>query len=456
MAKNKDIIEDPIQKELVEQFNKAFPDQQIETLDASAIAEVPGWLDTGNYALNWISSRSIYNGFPLGRIVLLSGAAGAGKSMIALSAMRQPDIDYIYYFDSEGGGISKQFAKFMGINTKKVYYQQIETVESLTARFNIIADVLEKNKQTKKKILVIVDSISMLSTEKELNPDSGADMGNRAKVTREFFRKFARRMQSLNMCVVITAHLTQTIGGYGPSEVVSGGTILQYAPSLEVRFNKVNADSVIEKTAKGASMIKIRADIVKSRMGTLGKRVMFDLDMQNGLDRYAGLVDIMRDYGFVIPGASDLESQIAEKKVPAKSSGWWVFKPWVDDEIGDKALKIHERLIAEKISNTGKFREDAIKTYCKDVPWFLGEVQKLLDTIYAVELDSNSEKVIATVEALGQDALDSDQINAVMLGEKISTKKSKKSSIEVVEVVQAEQEIIVEEEALLDSMLEDA
>ena len=79
MAKNKDEIEDPIQKEMVQAFNKAFPEQPIQTLENSQLAEVPGWLDTGNYALNWISSRSIYNGFPLGRIVLLSGAAGAGK-----------------------------------------------------------------------------------------------------------------------------------------------------------------------------------------------------------------------------------------------------------------------------------------------------------------------------------------------------------------------------------------
>ena len=95
------------------------------------------------------------------------------NSLIALSLMKQPDLDYIVYLDSEGGGISKQFAQFLGINTKKVYYQPIDTIEGLIERFKLIVDTLEKNKQTSKKVLVVVDSISMLSTERELDPAAG-------------------------------------------------------------------------------------------------------------------------------------------------------------------------------------------------------------------------------------------------------------------------------------------
>jgi len=174
MAKKKDNQEDdPIQKELIKAFNNAFPDSPLESLEDSSLAEIPGWLDSGNYSLNWISSKSIFNGFPLGRIILLSGDAGTGKSLIALSLMKQPDLDYIVYLDSEGGGISKQFAQFLGINTKKVYYQPIDTIEGLIERFKLIVDTLEKNKQTSKKVLVVVDSISMLSTERELDPAAG-------------------------------------------------------------------------------------------------------------------------------------------------------------------------------------------------------------------------------------------------------------------------------------------
>ena len=391
------MIDDKSRKELISQFNKEFPDSPIEEMDSSALAQVPGWISTGNYALNWCISKSLFKGVPLGRISLLSGDPGAGKSMIALSMMRQSDIDLIIYWDSEGGGVSIDFANFLGINPKKVLYSQIETVEDLKKKMQLLIDIVEKNKMTK-KILLVVDSISMLSTEKELDPNAGADMGYRAKTTRSFFRQYSRKMQTLNIAAVFTAHLTDNIGGYGPSKVVSGGTILGYAPSAEIRFAKVNAESETEQSAKGTSLVKIRADMIKSRFGTTGKRVKFDLNVAKGLDAYSGIFNILEDYEFVIPAAKDVEEQIKEKNIPKKSTGWYMFKPWGNNEVA----ALYKRLIDEKItSDSGKFREDDIKEYCKEYEWFLPTIQSILDTVYndeQVDLPTNESQEPEAVE----------------------------------------------------------
>lgn len=384
--------DDKLKDDLIKQFNKEFPDSPLEEMTESALAEVPGWITTGNYALNWIISKDMFKGLPLGRVVMFAGDASSGKSMISLSMMREPSIDYIVYFDSEGGGVSKQFASFLGINTDKVLYAPIDTVEGLISRFKKIIETLEANKSDK-KVLMVVDSISMLTTDKEKDPNAGADMGNRAKTTRSFFRQYIRRMQKLNICAVFTGHLTENIGGYGPSKVVAGGTILGYAPSVEVRFAVVNAESEKEQSAVGSKMKKIRAEIHKSRLGTDGKRVKFDLDMQRGLDQYAGISDILRDYGILIPAAADFDKQVEEKEIPKRSTGWWAFKPWEK-----KSGALHDRLIKEGLATSGKFRETKIKEWGEQYDWFLPEVQKLLDSIYedeedeASEQDSNAEK----------------------------------------------------------------
>ena len=209
-----------------------------------------------------------------------------------------------------------------------------------------------------------------------------SDMGNRAKTARSFFRQYTRKMQTLNIAAVFTAHLTDNIGGYGPAQVVSGGTILGYAPSAEIRFAKVNAESETEQSAKGTSLVKIRADMIKSRFGTTGKRVKFDLNVAKGLDAYSGIFSILNDYEFVIPAAKDVEEQIKEKNVPKKSTGWWMFKPWGNKEVSS----LYKRLIDENItSDSGKFREDDIKEYCKEHDWFLPTLQAILDTIYDEE-----------------------------------------------------------------------
>ena len=77
MAKVKE--DDALKKDLIKQFNKEYPDDRLETLGDSELAEIPGWITTGNYALNWIISKNIFHGLPLGRIVLLSGDPASGK-----------------------------------------------------------------------------------------------------------------------------------------------------------------------------------------------------------------------------------------------------------------------------------------------------------------------------------------------------------------------------------------
>ena len=387
VAKNNSLRDD-----LIKQFNAQFKESPMEIMSESDLAKVPGWITTGNYALNWIISKDIFKGLPMGRVTLLTGNAGSGKSMIALSMMREPSIDLIVYMDSEGGGISKEFADFLGIDASKILYQPIGTIEDLKERMGLVIDIIEKNKN-KKNVLMVVDSISMLTTERELDGSGGADMGNKAKQTREFFRSYIRKMQKLNIACVITGHLTKTIGGYGPSEEVAGGTILQYAPSAEVRFAKVNADSEIEKSAKGASMIKIRAVIQKSRFGTLGKRVCFDLDMERGLDPYAGLFDILRDYGMITPVLKDWDAQQAEQKIGKSSTGWWAFVPWQNK----KLKEIYDKMITEGLTKSGKWREKQLKEFCRDHEWFMHEIQDCLQSIYDEEPEI--EEIIEDKEA---------------------------------------------------------
>ncbi len=308
------------------------------------------------------------------------------NSMIALSMMREPSIDLVVYMDSEGGGVTEEFASFLGIDTSKILYTPIDTVEDLIGRMKKVIDTIEKNKSSK-SVLMVIDSMSMLSTERERDPSGGADMGAKAKLTRQFFRTYARKMQKLNIACVMTAHLTENIGGYGPTKIVTGGTIMGYIPSIEVRFTKNNKDSESEQSAVGTSLVKIRAEIQKSRFGTHGKRVNFDLDMQKGLDEFAGLGDILKDYGFMIAAAADLEGQIEEKRVPKKSSGWWMMKPW-DNPVTEKLFK---KMQDEGLTTSGKFREKQVKEFCAEHQWFRDDVAYLLASIYDKSLVSNSD-----------------------------------------------------------------
>lgn len=70
---------DKLKNELITQFNKEWPEAPLEQMDKSTLAEIPGWITSGNYALNWAISKDINKGLPLGRVVLLTGDPSSGK-----------------------------------------------------------------------------------------------------------------------------------------------------------------------------------------------------------------------------------------------------------------------------------------------------------------------------------------------------------------------------------------
>jgi RecA/RadA recombinase len=233
-------------------------------------------------------------------------------------------------------------------------------------------------------------------------------------------------MQKLNICAVFTAHLTDNIGGYGPKKMVAGGTILGFAPSVEVRYSSVNAEAETEQSAKGTQLVKIRAEIIKSRLGTARKRVKFDLDMQKGLDPYAGLFDILNDYQFVIPALANVDEQIKEKKIPKKSSGWWMFVPW-DTTFDGMFNKLVE--VGALRADSRKFRESKIKEWARDYEWFIPEMQKILDSIYTRDLTQDAENQEKETEEVEEEGAEVETLNEE------KTKKNKKSpKVEITEV----------------------
>lgn len=70
---------DKLKTDLISQFNKDFPDSPLEQMNESNLADVPGWMTTGNYALNWIISKDMNKGLPMGRVILFTGDPGSGK-----------------------------------------------------------------------------------------------------------------------------------------------------------------------------------------------------------------------------------------------------------------------------------------------------------------------------------------------------------------------------------------
>jgi len=328
----------------MENINKEFGEDNpmIQLGEDSEYGKPRGWVDTGIYALNWIISGDINGGWPGGRISELDGDPGTGKSLLCNMSMKDPTIDLIIYFDTEAA-MNTDFLNFLGVDVEKVLYQPIDTVEQLQKVCSEVLTTIIANKQKNKKILMIVDSIALASTEKEMDPEKGQDMGNKAKKLREFFRVYARKIEKYNIAMLVTNHYTQKIGVmYGSNKVTTGGTALPYAASvrIDLKIEELDIDKKME--AVGASSVTLRATTMKNRCFSPRRRIFFVLDFERGVHRYSGLLKILENLGCA-----------------TKSGGWYTLPAW----------------------NTEK------KFYAKDFPQMV-EDNNLQDTVNKLLLDA--------------------------------------------------------------------
>ncbi len=362
-----------LEKSLIKNINKKFGEnnEMVQLGENCDYGKPRGWIDTGIYSLNWIISGDINGGFPVGRITELDGDPGTGKSLLCAMAMKDPTVDLIIYFDTEAA-MNTGFLDFLGVDSSKILYQPIDTIEQLTEICNEVLTTIIANKTANKKILMIIDSIAMASTEKEIDPTKGSDMGYKAREIRKFFRVYSRKIERYNIGLIVTNHYTSKIGiTYGPSKVTTGGTGLVYASSvrIDLKVQELEIDKKLE--AVGASSVTLRATTMKNRCFSPRRRIFFVLDFEKGVHRYSGLLMILQNLGLA-----------------TKTGGWFAIPEWDPER----------------------------KFYAKDFPQIVEEnklqdlINNLLakavkrDDIESIEMDATME-VEAIEEALEKEGL---------------------------------------------------
>ena len=182
--------------ELDKQLSKIDGFETGSILKDNSFSEVDEWIPTGNYLLNAQISGSLFGGVPNTRSLGLMGDPGTGKSFVCLNVVREAQkkgYDVIYC-DTEGA-IDKSSALKFGIDENKMRYQPIKTVSQFQTFVSNLLSIVKTSKEKNgitPKILLILDSLGMLSTDKELadalKGHNAQDMGAKAKELRKLFR----------------------------------------------------------------------------------------------------------------------------------------------------------------------------------------------------------------------------------------------------------------------------
>jgi RecA/RadA recombinase len=263
-------------------------------------SDIKGFVDTGSYSFNALLSGSLYGGMPDNKIMAIAGESATGKTYFTLGIVGQFLKDFpdgaVLYFDTEQAVTSSMF-KDRGIDPNRIAVFPVNTVEEFRHQAVTILDsYLALSQKEKKPMMIVLDSLGMLSTNKEMADTAEGkttkDM-TRAQVIKATFRVLTLKLGKANVPLIMTNHTYDIIGSMYPTKEMGGGSGLKYAASTIVYLSKRK-----EKDSDGSVVGNvIHCKLYKGRITKENKMVDVMLRYDSGLDRYYGLVDLAIKYG---------------------------------------------------------------------------------------------------------------------------------------------------------------
>jgi RecA/RadA recombinase len=262
---------------------------------ASDIDETETYVDTGSYIFNALVSGSIFGGVSGNKITAIAGESSTGKTFFALAVVKNfldthPD-GYCLYFDTEAA-ITKSLLESRGIDTSRLVVVNVVTIEEFRTKALKAVDIyLKKPEEDCKPCMFVLDSLGMLSTEKEitdaLNDKQVRDM-TKSQLVKGAFRMLTLKLGQAKIPMIVTNHTYDVIGAYVPTKEMGGGSGLKYAASTIIYLSK-------KKEKDGTEVIGniIKAKTAKSRLSKENQQVEVRLFYdERGLDRYYGLLEL--------------------------------------------------------------------------------------------------------------------------------------------------------------------
>lgn len=345
MAKSKGELIDELGSVIADALNKKFKSTNIKTAyfldgDADAPTIISEWVPTGSTLLDLAISNRKYGGLPVGRVTEITGLEQSGKSLLTAHVLANTQkLDGLGVFIDTENAVSSEFFEAIGLDLKKMMYVPLETMEDV---FETIETIIEKVRVSDKDKLVtiVVDSVAGASTKIEMEKDFDKDGYATAKalIISKALRKITNLIGRERICLVFTNQLRQKLNAPAFSDpwTTPGGKGLPFHASVRLRLNSIGAIKGTRNGKEEVIGIRVKAKIVKNRVGPPLRECEYEVYFDSGIDDYSGWLRPMKDYGIV-----------------NQSGAWYT---WTNKNTGE-IIKFQSKDFVEKIINVPEFKE---------------------------------------------------------------------------------------------------
>ena len=251
------------------EIQKKFPSQYIA---GEADESKRPWLPTRFLAFNKVTG----GGCPFGKIIELFGEESSGKSLMAY--------DFAYCCQYLGGMVlwvdaeqsfTNSWAEKNGLDLNKIVVYRSTSIEAISDWVANMALYWRNQLTHNEPILLVLDSISALDTDINLNSEmlnASADMGNRAKAIYKYFRIRNEMLYSLGITQVYINQLRKNLkaGMFENPDTTPGGKALAFYASIRIGLygGKQITKKIKGKERKIGRVTSIRT--IKNKVATPG------------------------------------------------------------------------------------------------------------------------------------------------------------------------------------------
>lgn len=246
-------------------------------------------------------------GFPKGKISILTGPEGAGKTNLTLSAINQAQLlepDKFQVFVDIENHFDPQWASYFISDMSRLLLIKVENGEDAVNKVEAVLMAHDVN-------LIVVDSLAMLCGENELESDAGkAAVGGASALIGKMMRKITARLSALSLenvypTVICINQIRFKIGVmFGNPESQPGGMAPKHMSGLTCRLYGRDVTVEKEPTVYWREMDMV---IQKKKVPTLSKKAQWKLCVDftpagnkiGEVDDWNIILTLMRTLGFL-------------------------------------------------------------------------------------------------------------------------------------------------------------
>jgi recombination protein RecA len=360
--------DDKKKKDKFAAFFAGFSDSE-EQLDFRMAHETIGQrlpvIPTGSLALDDALSSG---GNPRGRLIQYYGPPGSGKTLMAMIAMKEAQMDdptaQQVFIDAEQT-FSPTWAEALGLDTSRIVLINGDTAVNGRKCFEMVLGVPKEDAKThvlkgktKEGLLdkiangefninmIVLDSLgSIIPPGEDVSVVGKMNMALLARFLTTTFRKLSLEVSKTKVPFIIINHKKANMDPYGVDHTFSGGNTYAHFLSANVYFEPVNrADARILDEKENKIGQTIRATIEKSKFGPWPRKCEFKVDFGIGvIDRHEEIGTLALDYN-VVQKPTSVTHEYGDKK-------------WVGQAKFLEAIKEDDALAAELIVKIAEARD---------------------------------------------------------------------------------------------------